>query len=156
MSFDPGHVWQSMDLFARLLVLALITMATSLAVFVERLWAYAEIRRQSQAYGGEVQTLLLRGDLEALVEAARPYRESPLATLLSAGVKTYLNARAKPSRKVEPVELARRELARRSEAIAADIRRGFGVLASVGSVAPLVGLLGTVLGIVAAFQNWWR
>ncbi|MEZ4261906.1 MAG: MotA/TolQ/ExbB proton channel family protein [Polyangiaceae bacterium] len=34
-----------------------------------------------------------------------------------------------------------------------DLRRGMGVLASVGSVAPFVGLLGTVVGIITAFQG---
>jgi biopolymer transport protein ExbB len=33
------------------------------------------------------------------------------------------------------------------------MNRGLGVLASTGSVAPFVGLLGTVLGIVASFEG---
>jgi len=34
----------------------------------------------------------------------------------------------------------------------AELRSGLAVLASVGSVAPFVGLLGTVLGIISAFR----
>ena len=33
-----------------------------------------------------------------------------------------------------------------------DLRRGLGALATVGSTAPFVGLLGTVAGIITAFQ----
>jgi biopolymer transport protein ExbB len=51
------------------------------------------------------------------------------------------------------VELVRRELARQHEEAGADLRRGLGVLASVGSIAPFVGLLGTVVGIIAAFTK---
>ncbi|MGA9525426.1 MAG: MotA/TolQ/ExbB proton channel family protein, partial [Myxococcaceae bacterium] len=51
------------------------------------------------------------------------------------------------------VELTRRELERKSEALNAEIRRGMGVLASVGSVAPFVGLLGTVVGIITCFEG---
>jgi biopolymer transport protein ExbB len=52
-----------------------------------------------------------------------------------------------------PVEMARGETNRQKELLGADLRRGLGVLASVGSVAPFVGLLGTVVGIIAAFQG---
>ena len=51
------------------------------------------------------------------------------------------------------VDLARNESERALEAQGADLRRGMGVLASVGSVAPFVGLLGTVIGIIGAFQG---
>jgi biopolymer transport protein ExbB len=38
-------------------------------------------------------------------------------------------------------------------ATGASFRRGLGVLATVGATAPFVGLVGTVLGIVNAFQQ---
>jgi biopolymer transport protein ExbB len=37
--------------------------------------------------------------------------------------------------------------------LGAQARRGMGVLATVGSIAPFVGLLGTVVGIIAAFEG---
>jgi biopolymer transport protein ExbB len=44
-------------------------------------------------------------------------------------------------------------MARRAEQVSADLRRGMNVLASVGSVAPFVGLFGTVIGIINAFHG---
>ena len=41
-----------------------------------------------------------------------------------------------------------RAVDRSSMRTVADLRRGLGVLASVGSTAPFVGLLGTVVGII--------
>jgi biopolymer transport protein ExbB/TolQ len=38
----------------------------------------------------------------------------------------------------------------------ADLRRGLGGLATIGSSAPFVGLLGTVAGIITAFQAMAR
>jgi biopolymer transport protein ExbB len=64
----------------------------------------------------------------------------------------YLSHRLRAGN-LPPVEAARRELERKSEEVAADVRRGMGVLASVGSIAPFVGLLGTVVGIIDAFQG---
>ena len=49
--------------------------------------------------------------------------------------------------------MARRELGRRLEQLAAESRRGMGILASTGSTAPFIGLFGTVIGIITAFQG---
>jgi biopolymer transport protein ExbB len=73
--------------------------------------------------------------------------------MLESGSKAYLETIEKPSKDVGPVELVRRELLRKADAQAAQLRRGLSVLASVGSTAPFVGLLGTVIGIIGAFQG---
>jgi biopolymer transport protein ExbB len=52
-----------------------------------------------------------------------------------------------------PVERTQRHMERYMGVIGADLRRGLSVLASVGSTAPFVGLLGTVLGIISACQS---
>ena len=52
-----------------------------------------------------------------------------------------------------PVELSRRALGRALETQTARLRRGFAILASVGSVAPFVGLFGTVIGILTTFAT---
>jgi biopolymer transport protein ExbB/biopolymer transport protein TolQ len=56
-----------------------------------------------------------------------------------------------------PTELATESCGRaleRSEAIAhAKLKRGMSVLATIGATAPFVGLFGTVIGILNAFQQ---
>src|SRR6185295_17519378 len=49
-------------------------------------------------------------------------------------------------------ELTRRALERKAEPLGRELNRGLNVLASTGSTAPFVGLLGTVLGIIHAFK----
>lgn len=154
MSFDLLHIWGEMGLFARAITLALALMATaSLAVFVERLWFFGRSARLSMLFGVEARALLEQGDYDGLMKASERFRSSPLASMLGAALRVYLAAVAKQPRGLTPIELTKRELARRTEVLAADIRRGFSVLASVGSVAPFVGLLGTVVGIIAAFEG---
>ncbi len=46
-----------------------------------------------------------------------------------------------------------RALERQAQREVQSLKRGLGVLATVGSTAPFVGLLGTVMGIVNAFQS---
>lgn len=130
-----------------LLVMAL----ASLAIFFERLFAYWRSRHASRVFAAEARTLLESGDTEELIRRAEA-NKGHLAKLLAAGAKTYLQAKEKPS-SLSPIEATRRELLRKTEALAADVRRGMNIIASVGSIAPFVGLLGTVFGIITAFQG---
>ncbi len=129
----------------------LLMALASLAIFVERLFAYWRSRAASRRFAAEARALLEQGDTQALVARAELNR-GHLAKLLAAGARTYLAAQEKPS-SLSPIEATRRELHRKTEALAADVRRGMNVIASVGSIAPFVGLLGTVFGIITAFQG---
>lgn len=144
-----GHMGPPAIAVASVLLLGAIA---SLAVFFERLYSYARSKRSSRRFAAEARALIEADDLEGLVTKAEQTKHSHLAKLLGAGARTYLDARETPS-SLPPIEATRRELARRTEIIASKIRRGMGVLASVGSIAPFVGLLGTVFGIITAFQG---
>jgi biopolymer transport protein ExbB len=153
MSFDLVEVFAHMQPFAMAIVAALAVMGlASLSVVVERLWVYYRSRKKSRDFAIKAGALLEKGEHAALIKVADEHRASHLATLLGGGMRTYVAASARPG-EVAPLELTRRELERKAEAISADVRRGHAVLASVGSVGPFVGLLGTVIGIISAFQG---
>lgn len=155
MSFDIGTIFAEMGVFALIIVGALGLMAVAaLTVFVERLWSFGRTRRKSAEFAGQAAALLDRRDYAQLLAAAERPRGGPLANLLASGLRSYQKAiDSPPSGDVSPIELCRRELSRRADFISAQLRRGLGVLASVGSVAPFVGLLGTVVGIIDAFEG---
>lgn len=131
----------------------LLMALASLAVFFERLWAYGRSRRASRVFAAKARTLIESENHDELIKQAESAPSSHLARLLAAGSKAWLEAGKKKSRSLPPVEATRRELTRQGEALAADVRRGMSVLASVGSIAPFVGLLGTVFGIITSFQG---
>lgn len=154
MKFDLAHIWASMGIMSKSVAFALVLMAiASIAVVVERFIALGKQAKETRQFTGEAGPLLEEWDTAGLVKAAGQYPTSALARLVAAAVSRFQRAVDDPSGGVPPVELARREIARKREAIGADLRRGMGVLASVGSVAPFVGLLGTVVGIIGAFQS---
>jgi biopolymer transport protein ExbB len=151
--FDFGKILGHMGVPAMTIASVLLLMAiASLAVFIERLVAYQRSRAASRRFALEARALLDADQTDTLVKKADEQRHSHLARLLGTGAKTYLTASSKGG-KVSAIELTRRELDRTTESLAADVKRGMGVLASVGSVAPFVGLLGTVFGIITAFQG---
>ena len=152
--FDLGRIISHMGPFALAIAITLLLMAlASLAVFFERMFSYARSRSSSKKFAREARTFLQSNDTKGLQSTAKAAKHSHLARLLSGGLHTFETSTAKPKSNVPATELTRREMVRQSEALAADVRRGMGVLASVGSVAPFVGLLGTVIGIIDAFQG---
>jgi biopolymer transport protein ExbB len=155
MHFDLIKIFHEMDWMARGVTFALLLMGVaSLAVAVERLVAFARSRLQSADFSSKAGAHIADRNYEKLLAEAEMRKASYLTRMLVPALKVYLahewQAMDKPA---AVVELVRREITRRQEEVGSDVRRGFGVLASVGSVAPFVGLLGTVVGIIAAFAK---
>lgn len=151
MSFSPLHIWASMGLMSKVIASLLVVMAVmSLAVVVERQIALFRGRRQTRRFLGSVVPLLVNADYPAAIHLADTHKGSPFARLMAPILKKLIGNEEKG---LPRVELARREAERQKEAVSEELRRGMGVLASVGSIAPFVGLLGTVVGIITAFQG---
>ena len=53
----------------------------------------------------------------------------------------------------EQIEASQRALERAEAIVHAELKRGLGGLATIGSTAPFIGLLGTVVGILNAFKE---
>jgi biopolymer transport protein ExbB/TolQ len=154
MNFNLKEIYAHMGVFALGIAWTLIAFAVaSLAVFFERLFVFFRSRAASRRFAGRAGSLLASQQHDALVKEADGTKSSHLAMLLGGGMKTFLTKSRAPAGKLGPVELTRRDLVRINERITADVRRGMSVLATVGSVAPFVGLLGTVVGIIEAFAG---
>jgi biopolymer transport protein ExbB len=154
MTFDLHQIFSEMGLPVLLIVAVLAIMAlAALTVLFERLWTFARVRRRSITLGRRAVALLEKNDYRTLASEASAAKGDPLASLLGAGMRRYLEACKEKRSELHPVELTRRELERQADRNAARMRRGLNLLASVGSVAPFVGLLGTVVGIIGAFEG---
>jgi biopolymer transport protein ExbB len=154
MSFDIGHILSSMGTFGLVVfgILAVYGVVT-LAISIERWIAFRRGARESRRFARAAQELIEGWHLEEVVQAAEKYPQSPLASLVGAVVRRYYRAVDAGPGGLDPVDLARNEAVRQREQLGQDLRRGLSVLASIGSTAPFVGLLGTVLGIINAFQG---
>jgi biopolymer transport protein ExbB len=153
MHFDLIKIFHEMDWMARGVTFVLLAMGViSLAVAIERLIAYARSTRQSATLSEKAASLIVDRDYEKLLSAAQQYPASHLSRMLMPVLRVYLQHEWQVVDKPAVVaEVVKRELARKLEESSTDLRKGLSALASVGSVAPFVGLLGTVVGIIAAF-----
>jgi biopolymer transport protein ExbB len=156
MSFNLLKIFHEMDTMARGVTLVLLIMGVaSLSVFLERLVTYWRSRSQSRLFARIAGEFISRREYHRLAERVKDFPVSHLARMFSRPLAlcVALKDSQDSESKAATVELVRREVQRQHEEAGSDLRRGLGVLASVGSIAPFVGLLGTVVGIIAAFTK---
>ena len=154
--FNWTEIWQHMAAPALVVAGVLLVMGiASSTVFVERLLAFRRSRAASERFARAVGEHLPPTAVERVIAEAGKHAPGHLARLVESGLSTYREALTTPDEGsgVTPAEWTRRHLDRRVDELIADLKRGLPILASVGSVAPFVGLLGTVLGIISAFQG---
>lgn len=151
MDFSLGHLWASMGLFAKFIVLTMAVMSVaSLVVMFERIVVYMRSSSESVAFAQKMAQVLSNGDVNAAANAGLTKNVGHLGRTINAGLTAF---RSSPANKDVAVESVARALERQAAREVQSFKRGLGVLATVGSTAPFVGLLGTTMGIVNAFQQ---
>lgn len=147
------ELWNEMGIPVRVVVVILTIQAiASMAVVVDRMIMLFRSQAASRAFAAKAGPLMDRGEFGKLFNETTKAKGSHLALLLYTGLKTYLDRLKSGDDTERAAELAGRAMERKTESLATELNRGLSVLASTGSTAPFVGLLGTVLGIMAAFE----
>lgn len=151
MDFSLSHLWASMGLFARMIAIILLFMSgASLLVMFERIIVFAKSRSESYKFAEKMAKLLSGGDISAAANAGISKGVGHIGRVINAGLVAFKLA---PSDRDTAIESVARALERQAAREVQVFKRGLGVLATVGSTAPFIGLLGTVMGIVNAFQS---
>jgi len=148
------ELWSSMGVVARAVVLILALMsAYSISVMIERWLTFRQARKQSRVFTPAVAECLKEGKIDEAIALGEQNNKSHLAKVLISGLHE-LQAHSK-SKEIpgESIESAKRALERATAIGLSDLKRGLGGLATIGSTAPFVGLFGTTIGIINAFQG---
>ncbi|NOK38707.1 MotA/TolQ/ExbB proton channel family protein [Corallococcus exercitus] len=152
MNFTLADLWTHMGPVAQLIVIAMGVMSmVSLLILAERTIVFRASRRYSRRYAAQLGSMLASGDFDAAAEAKTEKDVGYLGRTIRAGLTAY-RISATDSRE-EVMESVARSLERQAQREVQSLKRGLGHLATVGSTAPFVGLLGTTIGIVTAFQE---
>lgn len=154
VGWDPRSLWLQMGLLAKLVVVGLFIMsAWSIGVMIDRLMAYSGARNQSRAFAPAVAGALREGKLDEAIKIADRYKKSHLAKVVVAGLQEFQAHQASSEIPGDEIEASRRALERAEAIVHAELKRGVGGLATIGSTAPFVGLFGTTVGIINAFKG---
>jgi biopolymer transport protein ExbB/biopolymer transport protein TolQ len=148
------EIWESMGFLARGVFFLLVALSVfSLTVSFERHLVFRQARRQSLKFA-ELASLYLKQDRpEAAIEAAKRFGHSHLAKVIAAGLLKFQSKQGSTHTGPEVVEAARHAIDRAMLTTTAGLKRGISGLATVASVAPFIGLFGTILGIINAFAE---
>lgn len=132
----------------------------SLGVVAERLVTYARSNGASRKFAEQLPELLKAGKFAEAIELAKAQKRGHLPRVLGLALSEYKNGlealKSKGPNDVgnfDIIDACNRAIERSSLRTVNELRRGLGALATIGSTAPFVGLLGTVWGIIKAFQK---
>ncbi len=154
VGWDPISLWRQMGWPARLVVIALFGMsAWSIGVMIDRWIAYSAARKQSRLFAPSVAGALREGKIDEAIHIAERHKKSHLAKVVVAGLQEFQAHQVSAEIPGEEIEASKRALERAEAIVHAELKRGLSGLATIGSTAPFVGLFGTVVGIINAFQG---
>jgi biopolymer transport protein ExbB/biopolymer transport protein TolQ len=127
----------------------------SVGVAIERIYTFSQARKQSKLYAPQVAKHLKDGRLKEAIalSASKDYRYSHLAKVVLAGLQEYQFQQESGGtlHRDDVLDTVRRSIQRATALTASDLKKGINTLATIGSTAPFVGLLGTVVGVINAF-----
>jgi biopolymer transport protein ExbB/biopolymer transport protein TolQ len=154
VQWDPVSLMKAMGWPARVVVLILFIMSGwSIGVMIDRWMAFSAARKQSRAFAPQVAGALKNGNIEEAIKIAERNKKSHLAKVVVAGLQEFRAHGESSDIPGETIEASKRALERAEAIVHAELKRGLGGLATIGSTAPFVGLFGTVLGILNAFRG---
>ena len=112
-----------------------------LVFIIERAISYKRIKGETAEIFSRIRDALLEGDLRRSVETCESF-DHPVATTLKSGLLRFGKSNDEIEKAMESVAL--HEISK--------LEKGLWILATVANVAPLVGFLGTVSGMISSFD----
>ena len=124
-----------------LVIPILLCSVFALAIFLERLIRFAQLRRRGRGLAEQVASLVKEGDdkqAQDLVKAS----DSPMGSVLAQALEV----------KDQRQETLEAIIVHATEEQVRGLSKYLQALATIGNVTPLLGLLGTVVGMIKAFM----
>jgi len=154
MGVDILTLYEHANTFARAIVWIMIGMSFfSLTIAIGKLVKLFKSTSATRKFAPQFSRAIQEEQLDQAIALAEKNQASHVAKVLGGAlteVKPLLRDRATIT--AADINSAERAVERQMLITLSDFKRGLGILATVGSTAPFVGLLGTTMGIVTAFN----
>lgn len=142
---DGGSAFADLIIFGGPVVAILLAMSVvALTIIIVKLWQFAHMRIRDRRTARSALNIYHGGNIEAAISTAHRSR-NPTAQVLACAIENR-------SRNL-PEAVIREELFRLGGELLESMRSYFRPLEVIASMAPLLGLFGTVLGMIEAFQD---
>ncbi|HEX9895938.1 MAG TPA: MotA/TolQ/ExbB proton channel family protein [Gemmatimonadales bacterium] len=154
MGVDIMALWGHAGPFARGVVFVMLFMSLmSFTVAIKKLVYFYKSTSATRKFAPQFSRAIQEEQLDQAISLAEKNKSSHVARVLGGAlgeVKPLLRDRATIT--AADINSAERAIERQMLLELTDFKRGLGIMATVGSTAPFVGLLGTCMGIVASFE----
>jgi biopolymer transport protein ExbB len=152
MSFT--ELIKSVGLFGGAVMLCLVALSIfSVGMIVDKHRRFRSASRQTEMFKPAFKKFRHGGEVQELIKAVSLHQNSHVAQVVSAGILEYDGVRQSGGDPFASLELVTSSLRDSMSETLIHLKRGLGMLATIGSTAPFVGLFGTVVGIINAFQS---
>ncbi len=154
--FGPVQIFKSASLPNQIIIIILfILLMLQIYTAIERFVMYSQSNSASEKFLKLFMDTLRRGDFEAAKRAATTHNKSHVALVLKHGLDIFqyekqLKAMNPNHDVIQPVE---RAIQRGTAEVTELLKKGMNSLATIGALAPFIGLLGTVIGIIKVFSD---
>ena len=154
MNMSLITLWASMGGFARGIVFVMAAMSIwALAISAGKWWRLFRAQRETRKFAPEFSRFLQEEQMDGAIALSAKYKKSHVARVLTGALEEIKPLLTDGQITVSDINSAERAIERQMLILVAELKRGTGVLATVGATAPFVGLLGTTMGIVNAFTG---
>lgn len=113
----------------------------AITIFFERMFYLKSIKTKSKKFVLRVKNLVKKGSIELAISACRK-SPTPISQIMLAGLMKFGRGRDEMKEAIE--DTANQEIP--------ILERNLSTLSTIGNITPLLGLLGTVFGMVKAFN----
>jgi biopolymer transport protein ExbB/biopolymer transport protein TolQ len=137
---------------AVMLCLALLSLF-SVGMIIDKHRRFNSAARQSELFKPMFKKFIHGGDIEDLIQATQAHPNSYVAKVVSAGILEYEGVRQSGRDPVAAFELVTSTVRDSMSETLIQLKKGLGLLATIGSTGPFIGLFGTVVGIINAFRS---
>ncbi len=159
MDFNPVEIWGHMSWIVRATLIFMMLMSLfSLFATIERFVTFRKASQQTYSFVLALRDYLAKKRIDDALKAAKLHKDSPVATVVEAGLTAYKNGRKALEEEgpddvgdFDVVDSVNRSLERVKERETSSMRKWLGGLLTVATVSPFVGLFGTCFGIINAF-----
>src|SRR5215831_11712493 len=127
MDLSIAGLWASMGYLAKAVVIILALMSIySLGVMIERYLAFSGAKKQSLTFATQATQLLKQNKLKEVIQAAKTYKKSHLAKVLSAGLYEFTYEIENPGTAAgfDVIEAAKRAIDSATAMTYAELKRG--------------------------------
>jgi len=143
MSFIQGTLLYYLDKGGWITWVLFLISIVSVSLIVERFIVLHKAKIDVNEFLSKVRSLLLEENVDDAVAVCEEYR-GPVPSIFKAGLLRYSQGRSRSDIEKVVENAAVHELSR--------LEKRLGILASITNVAPMLGFLGTVAGMIKSFK----